>query len=164
MSTWREHGHARCIVRFMSKTGCLRVRRSLLFALLSMAPCLPLAGCASVVPDERFPDVQRAVDERLGRRVLWDQGRPEDQQAKDAVQALLAGPLGPDDAVQIALFGNKALQATFEDLGVAQADVVAAGELRSVNAQVEYLLREALVQRGISTGAKGHGARRRPTR
>ena len=41
---------------------------------------------------------------------------------------------------------------------------LAAGELRSVNAQVEYLLREALVQRGISTDAKGHGAKRKPTR
>ena len=41
---------------------------------------------------------------------------------------------------------------------------LAASELRSVNAQVEYLLREALVQRGISTDAKGHGARRKPTR
>ncbi|MGI9026271.1 MAG: hypothetical protein ACR2GP_11945 [Burkholderiaceae bacterium] len=41
---------------------------------------------------------------------------------------------------------------------------LAASELRSVNAQVEYLLREALSQRGVSTDAKGPGAKRKPTR
>ena len=42
---------------------------------------------------------------------------------------------------------------------------LAAGELRSVNAQVEYLLREALSQRGISSDRKAAAAaRRKPTR
>ncbi len=41
---------------------------------------------------------------------------------------------------------------------------LAASELRNVNAQVEYLLREALSQRGVSTDAKTHGAKRKPTR
>jgi hypothetical protein len=41
---------------------------------------------------------------------------------------------------------------------------LAASELRSVNAQVEYLLREALAKRGIATDAKGAAAKRRPTR
>jgi hypothetical protein len=41
---------------------------------------------------------------------------------------------------------------------------LAASELRSVNAQVEYLLRETLSQRGISTDAKSAGAKRRPAR
>ena len=40
---------------------------------------------------------------------------------------------------------------------------LAAGELRSVNAQVEYLLREALARRGVAPRDKGP-ARRRSTR
>ena len=39
---------------------------------------------------------------------------------------------------------------------------LAAGELRSVNAQVEYLLREALAHRGI--GLDGRAGRKKPTR
>ncbi len=39
---------------------------------------------------------------------------------------------------------------------------LAAGELRSVNAQVEYLLREALAARGIAPGARS-GGRRKPS-
>ena len=38
---------------------------------------------------------------------------------------------------------------------------LAAGELRSVNAQVEFLLREALIRRGIDVDAKAAAAARR---
>lgn len=31
-----------------------------------------LAGCATVQPDSRFPDVQRSVEERLGHDVAWN--------------------------------------------------------------------------------------------
>ncbi len=41
---------------------------------------------------------------------------------------------------------------------------LAAGELRSVNAQVEYLLREALSGRGIAPAVKHAGAKRKPAR
>jgi hypothetical protein len=41
---------------------------------------------------------------------------------------------------------------------------LAAGELRSVNAQIEYLLRESLARRGIAPDGKVGGAKRKPTR
>ena len=41
---------------------------------------------------------------------------------------------------------------------------LASSELRSVNAQVEYLLREALSERGISHTSKSGAAKRKPTR
>jgi outer membrane protein, heavy metal efflux system len=43
----------------------------------------------------------------------------------------LSRPLTPDSAVQIALLNNHNLQATYEELGVAQADLVEAGLLRN---------------------------------
>ena len=46
----------------------------------------------------------------------------------------------------------------------AELERLAAGELRSVNAQVEYLLREALSHRGVSPDAKSASAKRKPTR
>ena len=41
---------------------------------------------------------------------------------------------------------------------------LAASELRSVNAQVEYLLRESLTRRGISTDPKTGAAKRKTAR
>ena len=38
-------------------------------------------------------------------------------------------PLSVDDAVQVALFNNRGLQATFQELGIAEADLVQAGRL-----------------------------------
>lgn len=104
-----------------------------LLELLAGLILLPLAGCTVVTPDKRFPDVQREAQLRLDKRVLWRQAPPttEDQHVDDAVAALFARPLSADDAVQIALFRNTGLQATFEDLGIAQADVVQAGQLRN---------------------------------
>ena len=49
----------------------------------------------------------------------------------------------------------------------AEIERLAAAELRSVNAQIEYLLRESLQKRGVVPGAKGaskRGPTREPTR
>jgi cobalt-zinc-cadmium efflux system outer membrane protein len=48
-----------------------------------------------------------------------------------AVRDLLSRELRADDAVQVALLDNRRLQATYEDLGIAQADLVQAGLLRN---------------------------------
>src|SRR5262249_24517947 len=44
---------------------------------------------------------------------------------------LLAKELTEESAIQLALVNNRSLQATYEDLGVAQADLVQAGLLRN---------------------------------
>lgn len=102
---------------------------------LLLVPYLGLAACSSVVvPDARFPDVQRQVDDRLGptlMRVQWRLGTPEDQHVDALVKDLLARPLAPDAAVQVALLRSADLQAVYEDLGVAQADLVHAGLLKN---------------------------------
>ncbi|MDE1146534.1 MAG: TolC family protein [Azospirillaceae bacterium] len=94
-----------------------------------------VAGCASVPPEAGFPDVQRQVADRLppplAQRVAWKRGDADDQAAAQAVKDLLSHPLTADGAVQVALLNNSGLQATYEDLGVAQADLVQAGLLRN---------------------------------
>ncbi len=50
-----------------------------------------LGGCVSVAPGERFPDVQRQIDDRLGpamSRVHWRLGTPEDEQIDGFVVCL----------------------------------------------------------------------------
>jgi cobalt-zinc-cadmium efflux system outer membrane protein len=91
-----------------------------------------LTGCASVPRDAGFSDVQSAVESRTGgRSVRWRRDSGEDRAAADALAMLLQRPLDGDAAVQIALLNNHNLQAMYEDLGVAQADVVQAGLLKN---------------------------------
>ncbi len=75
--------------------------------------------------------MQKLVGQRTNSRVYWNQGRPEDLAVAQAVQAMLEKELTAEDAVQIALLNNSGLQATFEELGIAQADLVQAGLLRN---------------------------------
>lgn len=98
---------------------------------LALVLAAGLGGCASVTPDKRFPEVQADTLARLGGRVEWRQGTAADELVDQRIAAMLAQPLGAEDAVQIALFNNAGLQATFEDLGIAQAEVVTAGQLRN---------------------------------
>jgi outer membrane protein, heavy metal efflux system len=96
--------------------------------LLSMGA---LAGCAHVDPNPAFADLARTVHLRTGKRVQWNRGSAQDAQAQAAVASLLSRPLTADSAVQIALLNNHSLQATYEELGIAQADLVEAGLLRN---------------------------------
>ncbi len=89
------------------------------------------AGCASTSPQPAFHDVAGAVEQRSGHRVAWDAGTGEDAQVARAVQQMLAHELTVDEAVQIALLRNESLLATYEELGVGQADLVQAGLLRN---------------------------------
>lgn len=90
-----------------------------------------LQGCTSVVPAKRFPEVQSEALARTGGRVEWRQGTAADELVDRRIAAILSQPLRADDAVQVALFNNAGLQATFEDLGIAQSEVVTAGRLRN---------------------------------
>ena len=90
-----------------------------------------LAGCASVPRDSGFANVRSDVESRTGQRVQWNRLSADDRSVAAALDALLADGLDADRAVQIALLNNRRLQATYEDLGVAQADVVQAGLLRN---------------------------------
>jgi len=90
-----------------------------------------LAGCASVPKDAGFNDVKNAVADRGGPRVQWHQQSPEDQAVDEAVRRLTQNELTADEAAQVALLNNRRLQATFEELGIAQADLVEAGLLKN---------------------------------
>ena len=91
---------------------------------------LLLTGCR--VPREAgFPDVKRLLADRGVGRVHWRQGTEEDAVVDRVVQSLLGRPLTAAAAVEVALLNNPRLQATYERLGVAQADVVQAGLIRN---------------------------------
>src|SRR5213083_1193725 len=90
-----------------------------------------LAGCAHVDSNPAFQELSNTVHLRTGKRVQWNRGSAEDAQAQAAAASLLKRPLTADSAVQVALLNNHTLQATYEELGIAQADLVEAGLLRN---------------------------------
>ena len=99
--------------------------------LLLLSGTVALAGCAHVDLNPAFRELANTVHLRTGKHVQWNRGSTEDAQAQAAVASLLSRPLTADSAVQIALLNNHNLQATYEDLGIAQADLVEAGLLRN---------------------------------
>ena len=97
---------------------------------LAVAAALAL-GCASTSPKGAYDATASAIEDRLGQRVHWNQGTDEDNQVAARVHELLQKELDVNAAVQIALVNNPGLQATFEELRIAQADLVQAGLLKN---------------------------------
>src|SRR5438067_11716650 len=87
--------------------------------------CVALVvGCATVPKDAGFGSVQKAVTDRTGHLIRRNREPAADQEAARAVQSLLQQEFTVDDAVQITLVNNRTLQAAYEDLRVAQAELV----------------------------------------
>ena len=99
-----------------------------------------------------FDDVEKLVGDRTSARVHWNQGSEEDARVAQHVDALLGGALDATAATEIALLNNPRLQATYERLGVAQADVMQAGLLRnpSFGAHVGLPIASGLIELNAS--------------
>ena len=98
--------------------------------LLVASTVLLLGGCASFTPDGGFNSVKSAVEERTGVAPRWVRNDRDAGEVRDAVRrAVGSGPLTADRAVEIALMNNPSLQATYAELGIAEADLVQAGRL-----------------------------------
>lgn len=83
----------------------------LILALVAVAPLLR-AGTAEDVPNN--------VES------LWQQDAATRERAAACVKKYLRGPLTVAGAVQVALLNNRHLQETFEEIGIARADVIEA--------------------------------------
>jgi outer membrane protein TolC len=88
-----------------------------------------LSGCTTFSRDGGFDPVAAAARTQLGLEVRWPRSADERAKSEAQVAALLAHPLTPDDAVQVALLTNHALQASFQELEVSEADLVQSGRL-----------------------------------
>jgi cobalt-zinc-cadmium efflux system outer membrane protein len=97
-----------------------RLPRSLVVATLAGL----LSGCASAPKDAGFSEVQGTVRERTGVAAEWVRHPDQEQAVKRRTQALLEGQLDVEGAVEVALLNNRRLQATFEELGLARADLL----------------------------------------
>ncbi len=117
--------------------------RTLVLAVLSVAL---LGGCASFSKDGGVDAIQSATRTHIPQNVVWTRDDASRGAAQQRVDALLAGPLSADDAVQIALLNNPGLQAAFNTLGIAEADWVAARRLPNPGFSIGRLTRGSEVE------------------
>jgi outer membrane protein TolC len=117
-------------------------------ALLLLAAC---AGCAHFSRDGGFGVVAQDTRAHLGKDVMWPRTDGERAKSGARVAELLTLPLSMDDAVQVALLNNRELQASFEELGISEADLVQSGRLqnprfdfRHANAAGQYDIEETV--------------------
>ena len=123
-------------------------------SLIAALPLVGLAvgGCASIPQDSGFADVKKLVGDRLPQTVEWNRGTADDAAADAKVDALLTDELTADAAVQVALLNNKDLQATYESLAVAQADLVEAGLLLNPVFDAQIRIAEGAGGVGVDIG------------
>ncbi len=133
----------------ISTTRTIAVPRAPFAAAIFAA--LALNGCATFSADGGFDPVSKDARTHLNKEVRW--ARTEQERSKDdrQVAELLAHPLSADDAVQIALLNNRLLQASFEELGISEADLVQSGRLpnprftlRHASVAAQYDIEETL--------------------
>ncbi len=107
-----------------------RSRRFAGLPLLTGVICVMLlAGCASFSADGGFAAVEQSAKARLDKDLRWARSDADQTAIDQRVADLLAQPLTVDDAVQVALLNNRGLQATFQELGITEAELVQAGRL-----------------------------------
>ncbi|MGC9162551.1 MAG: TolC family protein [Thiomonas sp.] len=87
-----------------------------------LATCALLAACAPLQTRQSLQAANHLTEPHTGVALQLARDEAERAQAQARIDALLAGPLGVDDAVRVALLGSPALQAL---LAQAQADSAA---------------------------------------
>ncbi len=99
-----------------------RIRHAISLVALTAA----LGGCASFSPDGGVGTAQFLALSELNKDAVKITNEAEAISAQARVEKLLKGAVSADAAVQIALLNNRGLQASYNDLGLAEAQMVAA--------------------------------------
>lgn len=102
------------------------MKRGIRVVLLIGASGFSLAGCATVDPTGAFIDVGSKIRERSGESARFIRSQAEALEIENLVGEILKEDLTADRAARIALINNRELQATLQDLGIAQADLAQA--------------------------------------
>jgi outer membrane protein TolC len=95
-------------------------------AAFSIALALLLPACQTWSPDGGMSVVADIAGHDLNKDVVALRTPEDAQAARTRVAALLRRPLAADTAVQVALLNNRALQAAYNELGLAEAAMVQA--------------------------------------
>ena len=107
-------------VRNRSKNR-LRIRSRHVAAVFA---ALLVSGCATFSPDRGMTVVADVAGDAINKDVISIQTADDAVRAQDAVKRLLRQTLTVDSAVQVALLNNRGLQASYNELALAEADMV----------------------------------------
>ena len=117
-----------------------RSRARRLRLLLSLSPLL-LSACASLSPDGGLSPLESTARQQLNAELQLARTPQDQDRIARRVAELLAQPLSADSAVQIALLNNRGLQASFQSLGIADAERVQASRLPNPGLRIARLQR-----------------------
>lgn len=83
-----------------------------------------LSGCASFSPDGGMAVVAAATGQTIGKDVAFVRSADDAERVRGIVRHLLARPLNVEAAIQVALLSNNGLQAAYNELALAETDLV----------------------------------------
>lgn len=120
--------------------------------------CVLCFGCTKI-PQASDNGVSSIVNSRIAKEIYWNPGCYQDERVSNAIQELLQQELTADSAVQIALLNNPQIQEMFEEIGIAQADLVEAGlfsnpafdiifrypDKRDLKTNIEYTITQSFI-------------------
>ena len=97
----------------------------------SLAALFLLSGCATMSQQEAFDSLNQLTTAQGGKNLQWIKTPQEAANIDETVRALLSQPLTQENALRIMLINNRALQQTYENIGIAQSELVEAGLMRN---------------------------------
>jgi outer membrane protein, heavy metal efflux system len=95
-----------------------------------LALILPMLAL-SALQGQSTEDLQSTIRQRTGKQVEWQKDVEARDRIREAIRGMLRLTLTADSAIQVALLNNRELQATFEEIGIANADLIEAGLLKN---------------------------------
>ena len=105
---------------------------------IALAASLLLSGCATFSKDGGLADVQQVTQQHIKQELVWPKTEADRLTISNRVNTLLKQSVDVECAVQIALLNNKALQASFYELGISEADMVQAGRFQNPRFSMLY--------------------------
>lgn len=93
--------------------------------LVMLFSAFALSGCASFSPDGGMSVVANVAGETIRKDVIAIRTTDDALRARSVVVGLLRRTLSVDTAVQIALLNNRGLQAAYNELALAETDLIA---------------------------------------
>lgn len=98
---------------------------------------LGLLGCASTSPRRSLDDTSAMVKQQSGHDLTWH-GEGGEAGARRQVSEILQSELSLDSAVRVSLLANRDLQIAYDEVGIAQAELVQAGLLKNPTVSATY--------------------------
>lgn len=83
------------------------------------------SGCSNLSVDQHVEGLNKRVG--AGAPVQWIRTQEEARAVNDQIEDILKKPLDMESAVRIALLNNRALQKTYDEIGISHSELVEAG-------------------------------------